>query len=148
MTDRRKLQALAATLAVATTVFVLLPMSPERAPREPDLPARRLPDEFHGRWYFGGTSGGIAGAQTAVADGSWIVVTPHNTIERYSAEGRLTSTERFEPTRGRSIFTGGEGWILGGGASIERVIEVHAEGVLTIADNVYDGFGSTYTRTR
>jgi hypothetical protein len=148
VTDRRKLLALAATLAVATTVFVFLPISPEREPQTPERPANRLPDEFHGRWYFGETSGGIAGQRTAVADGSWIVITPQNTIEHYSAEGRLTSTETFEPSRGRSIFSASEGWILGGGAAIERVIAVHADGVLSISENVYDGFGSTYTRER
>lgn len=148
MTDRRKLLALSVALAVATIVFVALPISPERAAQAPGLPMNRLPDEFHGRWYFGGTSGGIAGEQTVFADGSWIVITPGNTIERYSAEGRLTSTEHVEPTRGRSIFTGAEGWILGGGTAIDRVIEVRPDGILTISDNVYDGFGSTYTRAR
>lgn len=148
MNDRRQLAALAFVLAASVLAFVTLRREPGPDVPPRSAPAGGLPAEYLGRWSFGGTSGGIEGREVAVADGSWIVITAENTLERYSADGRLASTERFEPKRGPSIFSGSDAWILGGSDGIERVIQVHAEGVLTISDNVYDGFGSTYTRNR
>lgn len=143
MSDRSKLAALAVLAAACVLALVTF-----RCVSRRDLvPGARLPDEYLGRWYFGGTSGGIAGQEVATADGSWIVITSGNTIEHHSADGRLDSTEAFEPARGRSIFSEDEAWILRSPGATERVLLVHPGGVLTLAENVYDGFGSTYTRS-
>jgi hypothetical protein len=125
--------------------LVMLALVASCNPPPPSAPGASLPAEFLGRWTLAGTSGGIDGREIP-ADGSWIVITADNTLERYSADGRLAATEAFTPARGRSIFSGSDAWILGGGVAAERVIAVHPEGVLTISDNVYDGFGSHYTR--
>ena len=107
-----------------------------------------LPAEYLGRWYFDGKSGGIEGREVASADGSWIVITPDNAIEHHSPEGDLEASETFEPVRGPSIFSENDQWILARPDAIERVLQLHPEGVLTISENVYDGFSSRYTRTR
>lgn len=135
-----------AIVAAFIAVFLTLPLvtSCDDAP-PPSAPDASLPAEYLGRWTLAGTSGGIDGREIP-ADGSWIVITADNTLERYSADGRLAATEAFTPARGRSIFSGSDAWILGGGVATERVIALHPEGVLTISDNAYDGFGSHYTR--
>lgn len=138
--------ALAVLVARVVAVGLLFVACRDGAPSP--VPEGGLPVEYLGRWDFGGTSGGIEGREIAAADGSWILITPRNTIEYHSADGRSDSTETFEPTRGRSIFSESEAWILRGPDVIERVIQVHPDGVLTISENVYDGFGSTYTRHR
>jgi hypothetical protein len=132
-------------LAAVVVVLLMLALVTGCDAPPPSAPGASLPAEYLGRWTLAGTSGGIDGREIP-ADGSWIVITADNTLERYSADGRRAATEAFTPARGRSIFSGSDAWILGGGVEVERVIAVHPEGVLTISDNVYDGFGSHYTR--
>ena len=134
-------------LAGSAVVLLALLLWVRRDAPAPPAHESGLPAEYLGRWYFQSTSGGIEGREVAVADGSWIVITDA-AIERYSADGRLESTEALDLTRGRSIFSGKEAWLLQGPDSNERVLEVHSQGVLTISDNAYDGFGSRYTRSR
>lgn len=144
LNDRNNFASLAVLVASVVAASLLSVACRDASPSS--VPKNGLPAEYLGRWYFDGRSGGIEGREVAAADGSWIQVTPLNTIEYYSPDGRLGSTEAFEPTRGRSIFSESDVWILGAPDSIERVIQVHPEGVLTISENVYDGFGSNYTR--
>jgi hypothetical protein len=144
MNDRNKFEALAVLVASVVAASLLFVACRDASPSS--VPKNGLPAEYLGRWYFDGTSGGIDGREVAAADGSWIEVTALNTIEHYSPDGRLGSTEVFEPTRGPSIFSESDAWILGAPDSIARVIEVHPEGFLTISENVYDGFGSKYAR--
>ena len=133
------------------TILALACVTPLFAACRDALPAVAesavLPPELLGRWTFDGTSGGIEGRELAAADGSWIAITERNTIERHAADGRLESTEAFEPSRGRSIF-GSDDWILRGEDQTERVIRLHPGDVLTLSDNAYDGFSSRYTRAR
>lgn len=106
-----------------------------------------LPDEYLGRWYFAGSGGGIAGDIFEGATGASIVITAGNEIEHYGPDGTFASTETFSLSRGSSIFSADEGWILDADSFMPRVIQA-SDSALSISDNVYDGFGSWYTRTR
>ncbi|MGI9625840.1 MAG: hypothetical protein ACR2QM_03315 [Longimicrobiales bacterium] len=113
----------------------------------------RLPDEFLGRWYHLETSGGIQGETVQERTPGWIVITAENQIQHHAANGTLTSTEAFELSRGSTIFSAEDGWILGTPRQTNQTLAVTrtiwlAGETLTIADNVYDGFGSTYARDR
>lgn len=106
-----------------------------------------LPAEYLGRWYFSGSSGGIAGTGTGAPTGGWIVITADNEIEHYGVDGALAATERFGLSRERSIYSGEEAWVLVEPGGFARVIELYENGTMLISDNVYDGFSSGYQRT-
>ncbi len=108
-----------------------------------------LPDAYLGRWYYVGTSGGIAGTSHGEPDGSSIVITGANEIESYDAEGALIGSVSFEPTWGSSIFSTENDWILDAAGELPRVISLYEDGeTMSLSDNVYDGFSSSYRRTR
>jgi hypothetical protein len=143
MADPRRRLAAPVILAALS----LVPLSTAcRESSPPSVSKSGLSAEYLGRWSFGGGSGGLDWEEVDSADGSWIRITARNTIEQDSAGGALGSTESFEPTRGRSIFSGSDAWILEGPDAIDRVIQVHPDRVLGISENVYDGFGATYTK--
>lgn len=132
-----KKRALAA-LGVVTGLAVVLALSLGRG---------SLPEGYLGRWYLAGTGGGIAGDVLEGATGASIVVTADNEIEHYAPDGSLVSTEKFTLSRGSSIFGSEDEWILDAGSALPRVIRLDDD-TLSISENVYDGFGSWYTRTR
>jgi len=105
-----------------------------------------LPEEYLGRWYSTGSSGGIAGTGTGEARGEWIVVTADNLIERYAPDGRLIGSDSFSLSRGRSIFSTDESWILDASSPLPRVVSLQSDGNLVISENVYDGFSYSYSR--
>jgi len=105
-----------------------------------------LPDDYLGRWYFLGTSGGITGGGTGEPAEGWIVITDENEIESYGGDGTLAATEPFEPTRGPSIYSADEAWILVGFGGLDRVIQLYPDGTMALADNAYDGYSRAYRR--
>jgi hypothetical protein len=109
--------------------------------------ASSLPDEYLGRWYFMGSSGGIDGDGTGEPATGSIVITANNEIERYRADGNRYATEPFEPTRDESIFSGGQAWVLVGSNGPPRVIAIYENGTMSLSENVYDGFSYAYQRT-
>lgn len=109
--------------------------------------AQSLPDEYLGRWYFTGSSGGIDGDGTGEPATGWIVIKADNEIERYAADGSLATKESFQVGRIRSIYTGEDAWGLVGTGGLDRVIEVYGDGTLAISDNAYDGYSFGYRRS-
>ena len=107
-----------------------------------------LPDGFHGRWYYQGSSGGLAGDTFGEADGSAIEIGPDNAIEHYDPDGRLVGTETITVRRGPSIFGSEDAWIIESSGGIPRVASLNEDGSMSLADNVYDGFSSRFTRTQ
>lgn len=111
--------------------------------------SQSLPDDYLGRWYYTGSSGGIAGDGMGDDPVGYIVITADNTIETYRDDGALVSTESFTPSLGPSIFTTTDVWLLDADSFVPRAIRTFEDGtVLTISDNVYDGFSLGYARSR
>ncbi len=111
-----------------------------------------LPEEYLGQWYYVGSSGGIAGSGMGDEPG-YIVIHPDNTIDHHEEDGTRVSTTEFTPLRGPTIFSSEDQWLLGrAGESpevVSEVITVSEDGqTMSISDNVYDGFGRSYTRSR
>ncbi len=112
-----------------------------------------LPEEFRGRWYYTGSSGGIAGDGAGDAATGYIVIKADNTIDHHKEDGTRVSTSTFTPSRGKTIYTSDDQWLMtpAGGSALDvpEVIRVSADGkTLTIADNAYDGFTKSYVRSR
>jgi len=108
-----------------------------------------LPDEYLGRWYYVETSGGIAGTSHGAPDGSSIVITAANQIESYDPEGARVGSVSFELTHGSSIFSTENEWILEAPRELPRVIRLYENGTtMSLSDNVYDGFSTSYRRNR
>lgn len=107
---------------------------------------RSLPAEYLGAWYSHGTSGGMDG-EVVDEGGGRIEITADNEIHHFDANGAPVGTTSFELSRGHSIYTGNDAWLLDASAGIPRVIDLLQDGALSIADNVYDGYGTVYRRT-
>lgn len=107
-----------------------------------------LPDDYLGQWYYQGSSGGLSGDGAGDPATGYIVITQRNTLEHYSEEGTLTAIEPFDLERGRTIFSADPQWVLRSANSLERVIQFHEDGTLSISDNVYDGYHMGYARSR
>lgn len=130
--------AVTAALAVGGALSVAVPA----------LRQEVLPPEYLGRWYFIGSGGGITGEGFGGEAGASIVITRDNEIEHYAPDGTYVSTESFRLTRGTSIYTGEEAWMLDESSGVPRVVELRPPDGLSISENVYDGFSSWYERGR
>jgi hypothetical protein len=108
-------------------------------------PADRLPPAFYGEWKFLESSGGISGRGDSGYSIDRIVITEGNVIEAYRSGKRISATP-FKPGLGKSIFSTEDVWLLsrGQGAFLQAV-EIR-NGILTISDNVYDGFSYSYAK--
>ena len=112
-------------------------------------PPTALPDEYLGRWYYTGSSGGITGRGMNDSATGYIVIRGDNTIEQYTEDGTLTGSAAFTLARGRSIFSTEDRWIVSRGNATPQVITVAEDGrSMWMADNAYDGFGRSYARAR
>lgn len=108
-----------------------------------------LPDNYLGRWYYVGSSGGITGRGMGDKGTGYIVIQADNTIDHHEEDGTLVATTRFTAGRGPTIFSTGDQWILNLGSAPSEVITVSEDGrTMTLAENAYDGFGRTYARSR
>ena len=113
-----------------------------------DEPLVSLPDEYLGQWYYLGSSGGIAGTGMGDEATGWIVIRPDNTIVRYDDDGVQRAVDEFTLTRGPSIFSTDEVWLLHTPGSLERVIQIDGGDRMSLSDNAYDGFQLSYARSR
>jgi hypothetical protein len=111
------------------------------------LEGNSLPDEYLGQWYYTGSSGGIAGDGMGDEPSGWIVINADNTIDRFDDDGTLLGTDAFEPSLGTSIYSGEDAWILERSGGPPQVI-MSSEGLMSLSDNVYDGFSLGYARER
>ena len=108
-----------------------------------------LPEKFLGQWFYTGSSGGLTGKGLGdAADGS-LVIRADGTIERHGEDGALTETTRTTATRGRTIFSEEEQWLLTSESGVPEVIRLSADGqTMTLAENVHDGFTRSFARSR
>jgi hypothetical protein len=108
-----------------------------------------LPDEYLGRWYYQGSSGGITGAGLGDEPEGYIVIRSDNMIEHHEEDGALVGVVEFTTSRGPTIFSTEEQWILNRGDETPEVITVSDDGqTMSLAENVYDGFARAYARRR
>jgi hypothetical protein len=106
----------------------------------------RLPKGFCGKWKLLGSSGGIAGGGDSVPDDVTIELRREGVMNVYRS-GRLESSVRLNVSRGRSIYSGKDAWLIEQGqGGMPQVIQINAEGILSISDNVYDGFSYSYSK--
>ena len=112
-------------------------------------PLTSLPEEYLGRWYYMGSSGGISGAGTGDAGTGYVVIHADNTLTRHEEDGTLVGTAEFTVHRGPTIFSSEDQWILNLAGAEAEVIAVSEDGqTMSLSENVYDGFGRTYARAR
>ena len=108
-----------------------------------------LPDEYLGRWYYLGSSGGIAGTGMGDEPTGYIELRADNTMAHFHEDGTPVATATFTLRRGETIFSSDEQWILVANGGLEEVILVSEDGQnMSLSQNVYDGFGRSYVRSR
>jgi hypothetical protein len=107
-----------------------------------------LPPKFLGRWYHTGSSGGITGEVMGDATAGFIVINAKNTIDHHDEDGRVVSSTIFTPSRGRTIFSTEDQWILTSLHDLPQVMMMSDDGLtLTLSDDAYDGITRTYGRS-
>jgi hypothetical protein len=108
-----------------------------------------LPEECLGQWFAVGSSGGISGEGTGDAPSGSIVIHANGTMDHHDESGVLLSTTAFTVSRGPTIFSTRDAWILTFDNASPQVIMVSADGrTLSLAENVYDGVAMEYARAR
>jgi hypothetical protein len=108
-----------------------------------------LPEPYLGRWYYVGSGGGITGRGMGDKGAGYIVIHANNTIDSHEDEGTLVGTAAFTVGRGPTIFSTEDQWILNPGTPVPEVITISEDGqTMSLSENVYDGFGRTYVRSR
>jgi hypothetical protein len=108
-----------------------------------------LPDEYLGRWYYMGSSGGIAGTGLTDEATGHIVIHSDNTIDHHAEDGSLVRTTEFTVDRGPTIFSTEHQFVPGRESGTPEVIVVSEGGqTMTLSENVYDGFQRAYARSR
>ena len=79
----------------------------------------------------------------------YVEVHSDNVIVHYREDGTLIGTSEFELSRGSTIYSNDEQWVLTFGDGIDQVIWISESGTeMSLSDNVYDGFGRSYARSR
>lgn len=63
--------------------------------------------------------------------------------------GTLTESTAYTASRGPTIFSTEDQWIIDRGNGMQEVVIVSEDGkTMSLAENVYDGFGRAYARSR
>jgi hypothetical protein len=107
-----------------------------------------LPDEYLGRWYYMGSSGGITGAGMGDEATGDIVIHSDNTMDHHREDGALVGTTSFAADRGPTIFSIEDQWVLDRESATPEVITVSEDGqTMFLSENVYDGFARAYARS-
>jgi hypothetical protein len=121
-------------------------------PQPPDAnskemkPVGKLPAEFYGTWKFQGSSGGMDGQGNANYRLEKIVLRAPNTLEEHHAGGTVTRGT-FTVGRGKSIFSGGDAWLMQRpNSSMIQVLTLSTNRQLTISENVYDGYSYSFKK--
>lgn len=108
-----------------------------------------LPEEFLGQWYYMGSSGGIAGAGLGDEATGYIVIHADNTMRHFGDDGTLVTTTEFAVSLGPTIFSTNPQWVLNPDSPVPEVLVVSSDGqLMSIQENVYDGFARAYARSR
>ena len=111
--------------------------------------ATDLPEEFLGRWYYMGSSGGLDGSGLGDAAVGYIVINPDGTLTHHDEDGTLVAARRFRASVGRTIFSAEDGWFLTFDDTMPEVISVSEDGqTMSLSENVYDGYQRGFRRNR
>jgi hypothetical protein len=111
-------------------------------------PSNSLPEELLGQWYFLGSSGGIDGDR-GNDEATGYIVLYEGRMDVHDDGGTLTRQETFSPSRGKTIYSGEDLWILNFEQGEAHVVLVSPDGqTMSLSPNVYDSIGQDYSRTR
>lgn len=111
-------------------------------------PASSLPEELLGQWYFLGSSGGIDGGR-GNDEATGYIVLHEDRMDIHGEDGTLTRQEAFSSSRGKTIYSDEDLWILNFERGEVRVVLVSPDGqTMSLSPNAYDGIGQDYSRTR
>lgn len=131
-------------LATAAAIFGLVALAGCA-----DAQTSGLPEEYLGRWYYLGSSGGITGDGAGDPGVGYLVIQADNTMDQHDDDGTLVATMQFSVARGQTIFSTEDQWILNSESVVPEVITVSADGrTMALSENVYDGFSRAYARSR
>jgi hypothetical protein len=109
-------------------------------------PSNTLPEEILGKWYFLGSSGGIDGGR-GIDEATGFIVLHEDRMDVHE-DGRLTRREPFAPSRGRTIYSDEDLWILNFEGGATRVVLISPDGqTMALSANAYDSVGQDYSRT-
>ena len=79
----------------------------------------------------------------------YIMIHADNTVDRHEENGTQVGTVTFVVDRGPTIFSSEDLWILQFESGMHEVIVLSEDGqTLSLSENVYDGFGRGYARSR
>ncbi|MEZ5066246.1 MAG: hypothetical protein R3B81_16080 [bacterium] len=115
-----------------------------------DTAPSRLPDEFLGRWYYSGSSGGLTGSIARESIDA-IVIRSDNTMETQDDAGRVEDRVSFTVRRGPTIFSTEDQWILEQDGDQDPPVAVllsEDRKTLTLSQIAYDGMHRTFSRGR
>ena len=107
-----------------------------------------LPEAYLGRWYYAGSSGGIAGDGLGDEPTGYIEIGGDGTIATFEEDGTLVGTGAYEAALGETIFSSEPLWVLRTGGIEQAAFFSDDAQRLTLSDNVYDGFSRSYVRSR
>jgi len=107
-----------------------------------------LPEAYLGRWYYAGSSGGIAGTGLDDEPTGYLVIRADGTIEHFREDGTAVRTVEYRAKQAETIFSTGVLWVLHTGG-IEEAMQLSDDGQrMSLSENVYDGFSRAYVRSR
>lgn len=107
-----------------------------------------LPEAFLGRWRATGTSGGLDGEGMGAAPSRGHVVIHRDRLETFDASGALESSVALVASRGATILSAEEQWLVRCGDGEPEVIRLSEDGrTLTLCENAYDGLVRHFERS-
>lgn len=105
-----------------------------------------LPGEVLGQWYFLGSSGGIDG-ERGVDEATGYIVLHEGRMDVHDEGGALVRRETFSPSRGKTVYSEEDLWILNFEGGEARVVLLSPDGqTMSLSPNAYDGIGQEYSR--
>jgi hypothetical protein len=111
-------------------------------------PSNSLPEEVLGQWYFLGSSGGIDGDR-GNDEATGYIVLHEGRMDVHGEGGALTRQDTFSPSRGKTISSDEDLWILNFERGEAHVVLVSPDGqTMSLSPNAYDSIGQDYSRTR
>jgi hypothetical protein len=111
-------------------------------------PSNSLPEEVLGQWYFLGSSGGIDGDR-GNDEATGYIVLHEGRMDVHSEGGAVTRQEPFSPSRGKTIYSAEDLWILNFERGEAHVVLVSPDGqTMSLSPNAYDSIAQDYSRTR
>jgi hypothetical protein len=111
-------------------------------------PSNSLPEEVLGQWYVLGSSGGIDGDR-GTDEATGYIVLHESRMDVHDEGGALARQETFSPSRGKTIYSDEDLWILNFERAEAHVVLVSPDGqTMSLSPNAYDSIGQDYSRTR